>query len=150
MNPQFSIAVCSFAEFDPLVLYRILRLRSAVFAVEQNCVYNDLDGRDHEPDAWHVYASDATGEVISALRLLVEPDGNWHLGRVVTAVEHRGSGVAGALIDRALELVPPGTEVHLNAQARLEPWYERWRFTRSGPDLLIDDIVHVPMTRPAR
>src|SRR5690348_14470756 len=38
-------------DLDPQTLYRILRLRSEVFVVEQNCVYHDQDGRDAEPDA---------------------------------------------------------------------------------------------------
>ena len=66
----------------------------------------------------------------------------------MTAATHRGRGVAGALMDTAMELVPDGVAVDLNAQVRLEPWYERWGFVRSGPDFLEDGIVHVPMHRP--
>lgn len=47
------VHVASFAELTPLTLYRILRLRSSVFSVEQACAYNDLDGRDIEAATLH-------------------------------------------------------------------------------------------------
>lgn len=144
------IRVASFAELDPIELYRILALRASVFAVEQQAIYNDLDGRDLE--AVFVWFEEGDGDdehrVVSALRLLVEPDGSRVLGRVATSPAARGRGIAGSLIDRALALVPPGASVSINAQARLEPWYARWGFRRSGPDNYEDGIRHVPMTRP--
>jgi ElaA protein len=131
------------------VLYEILQLRAAVFVVEQNCAFNDLDGRDTESGALHAFTL-RDGSVVAALRILVQPDGSRELGRVVTAPAYRGRGIAGALIDEVLGLVPAGAAVHINAQSRLEPWYKRWGFGRSAPDVLIDGIVHVPMTRPGR
>jgi ElaA protein len=142
------ILVCSFGECDPVDLYRILRLRSRVFVVEQDCVFNDLDGRDHEPEARHFWIAEAD-EIVSYLRVLAEPDASRTISRVVTAPEARGRGLAGSLMDHALALNVTMT-VHLNAQIRLEPWYEQWGFRRSGPDLWEDGIQHVPMTRPAQ
>jgi ElaA protein len=139
------IRVASFGELDPIELYRILHLRAAVFAVEQDVVYNDLDERD--PSAVFVWTEEGD-VVVSALRLLVEPDGTHIIGRVVTLPSCRGRGLAGALIDHTLGLVPQDAPVWIQAQARLEPWYERWGFRRSGEDIWEDGIRHVPMTRP--
>jgi ElaA protein len=145
------VRVAAFAELDPATLYRILRLRAEVFVLEQHCVYNDLDGRDTEPTAVHLWVeSPAAPTVASAARLLTDPDGTRVLGRVVTAAGERRRRLAGTIIDRALDLVPPSIPVVLNAQCRLEPWYERWRFRRDGPDFLEDGIPHVPMRRATR
>jgi ElaA protein len=37
--------------------------------------------------------------------------------------------------------------VVLEAQSRLERWYERFGFSRSGEEYVEDGIPHVPMTR---
>lgn len=138
-----------FADLAPLTLYRILRLREAVFAVEQACVYTDLDGRDHEPDTMHLWvdADDQAPTVTACARLLTQPDGGRKLGRLVTSARSRGEGVGGAVIDAALNLVPPGTPVVLDAQVRLADWYGRWGFVRSGADFDEDGIWHTPMRR---
>lgn len=130
-------------DLDPRTLYGILALRSAVFVVEQDCVYLDPDGRDLEPDARQLWV-ERGGEVVATLRVLRDPDGTAHIGRVATAASARGTGIAAALMRRALELVPEG-EVVLGAQAYLERWYEKFGFVRTGPDYIEDGIPHLPM-----
>ncbi len=146
------IHAAAFDQLDPRTLYRILRLRSEVFVVEQACVYLDLDGRDMERATVHVWADpvEEAPSVAAALRLLTEPDGSRRIGRVVTAAEERGLGLARTLLERALTLVPDDAPVVLDAQVRLEDWYRGWGFERTGPDFEEDGIVHVPMRRPAR
>ena len=106
-----------FDELDARTLYRILRLRAEVFVVEQDCPYLDPDGRDAEPGTLHLWVDPDPGAptVAAALRVVVEPDGSRRIGRVVTAPDHRGQGLAGMLLDRAVELVPPGRGVVLDA-----------------------------------
>jgi ElaA protein len=135
------------AELDPLTLYRILALRSDVFVVEQNCAYLDLDGRDAEPDARHLWI-ERDGRVLATLRVLVDGDATARIGRVVTARSARGDGLAALLMQRSLELVGDQVIV-LNAQSYLLDWYARFGFVRDGADFLEDDIPHVPMRRPA-
>ncbi|GAC1538349.1 MAG: GNAT family N-acetyltransferase [Acidimicrobiales bacterium] len=143
------VRVACFGDLDVDTLYRILRLRSEVYVVEQRCIYSDLDGRDREPTTtllW-VESEPDSPTVAATVRLLVQPDGSYRLGRVVTAPAHRHRGLAGALLDSALALVRPGTIVALDAQIRLAPWYARWGFTRSGPDFDEDGMPHTPMIR---
>lgn len=135
-----------FAELAPATLYQILRLRIDIFVVEQESPYGDLDGRDLEPDAWHLWA-EADDEVLSALRVLVEPDGR-RIGRVVTRQEQRGRGLSGRLVREALALCD-GAAVHVNAQEYLEGWYARFGFVRTGETFIEDGIPHVPMLRAA-
>lgn len=137
-----AVHVAAVSELDPVTLYRILRLRTDVFVVEQQCPYPELDGRDLEPDARQLWIEDA-GEVVATLRLLRDPDGVARIGRVATAVQSRGAGLAAVLMRRAMELAA-GTVV-LDAQAYLEGWYARFGFVRAGEEYLEDGIAHVPM-----
>jgi ElaA protein len=137
----------TFAALDAPTAYRLLALRSAIFVVEQDCPYLDPDGRDLEPDALQLWA-EHDGEIVSTLRLLHDADGRARIGRVATAVSARGSGVAGRLMARALELAGE-RELVLDAQTYLQAWYGRFGFVVSGPEYVEDGIPHVPMRRPA-
>jgi ElaA protein len=145
------------AEHDPCTLYRILALRSAVFVLEQDCVYLDQDGRDLEPDARQLWV-ERDGEVLATLRLLRDRSaatpaaeggaGTARIGRVATAKSARGAGFAADLMRRALELAGDGPIV-LDAQSYLADWYARFGFVRDGADFIEDGIPHIPMRRPA-
>jgi ElaA protein len=131
------------AELDPATLYGILALRSAVFVVEQNCVFLDPDGRDLEPDARQLWI-EHDGAVVATLRLVRDPDGSARIGRVATAVSARGARFAAALMRHALALVPD-VDVVLGAQSYLEDWYAQFGFVRDGADYVEDGIPHLPM-----
>jgi ElaA protein len=131
------------AELDPVTLYRMLALRSAVFVVEQDCVYLDPDGRDLEPDARQLWI-EHDGVVVATLRLLRDPDGCARIGRVATEQSARGTGLAAELMRHALALVP-GVDVVLGAQSYLAEWYAQFGFVRDGADYLEDGIPHLPM-----
>ena len=79
-----------FEEITSAELYNILKLRSAVFVVEQNCVYQDLDGKDKE--AIHIF-TESNNEIISYTRIFKR--GNYYkdnpsIGRVVVKKSERG------------------------------------------------------------
>jgi ElaA protein len=138
-----AVHAAGFADLDPLTLYRLLELRVAVFVVEQACPYPELDGRDHEPATIHLWLErDARPEAY--LRVLQEPDGTARIGRVVTAPERRGTGLAGALVRHALGLTAPNIVV-LDAQSHLTGWYEQLGFRIDGPEFVEDGILHTPM-----
>jgi ElaA protein len=129
--------------------YPILKLRVDVFVVEQECAYPELDGRDLEPAARWVWATDEAGAVTATLRVLVDPDGRARIGRVATAQSARSNGTASRMMAYALELIGAGVAVTLDAQSPLEGWYARFGFVRSGPEFVEDGIPHIPMDRPA-
>lgn len=133
-----------FAELDGATLYDLLRLRSEVFVVEQECVFLDLDGRDAEPDAEHVWLADDAGPS-AYLRTLADPDGV-HVGRVCTRQDARGRGAAAALVADVVERHRRATLV-LNAQSYLAAFYARFGFVVDGPEFLEDGIAHIPMRR---
>jgi ElaA protein len=132
-------------EIDPVVLYRILRLRSEVFVVEQACVYLDPDGRDLEPAARQLWLEDERGEVVATARVLA--DGGAHrIGRIATAPHQRGAGLAARLVEHFLASYPGPWR--LDAQTQLTSWYEGFGFVVDGPEYDDDGILHVPMVRP--
>lgn len=79
----FHLHLAPFAQIQSATLYRILQLRSRVFVVEQRAAYDELDGRDLEESAVHLWAEEA-GQVVGTLRILIDSDA-FHIGRVVTA-----------------------------------------------------------------
>ena len=138
-----AVRVARFAELTPETLYRILKLRSDVFVVEQQCAYADVDGRDLESDALHLWVED-DGDVVAYLRVLEgPPEGAHRIGRVVTSPTARSQGLAVALMHKALaETMGP---VVLDAQSYLVAWYEQLGFRVAGEEFLDDGIAHTPM-----
>jgi ElaA protein len=134
-----------FADLGARTLYALLKLRVDVFVVEQASAYPELDGRDVEPEAVHVWL-ERGGTPAAYLRILTDPDGVARIGRVVVAPPARGEGLAGRLMDAALELIGDRPAV-LEAQAHLERFYRRYGFAPVGPAYLEDGIAHLPMRR---
>ncbi len=169
--------VAGFAELDIVTLYAILRLRSDVFVVEQDCAYSDVDGRDVEPGTRHVWlaapdevaatepapaerlrtgeADDAdrantTPRILAYLRILDDPDGAARIGRVCVARDARRAGHAATLMAAALDLIGTDRDTVLDAQAYATRLYEDAGFVRDGEEFLDDGIMHVPMRRVAQ
>lgn len=141
-----SVHVTSFGDLDNRTLYAILQLRSDVFVVEQGCAYPDLDGRDLEPDAKHLWIrDDESGAVLAYLRVLEEPDAA-RIGRVVVALDARRRGHAQTLLDRAIEVIGPRPAT-LSAQSYATKVYENAGFVIVGDEFDEDGIPHVPMRR---
>jgi ElaA protein len=148
--PPLGIRSAGAADIDARVLYRILRLRSEVFVVEQDCAFLDLDGRDLEPATIHLWfdADPDAPTVLACARLLAEPDGSSTIGRIVTLPSWRSRGLAARMIEHALSLAdgPFG----LKAQSQLGPYYAQFGFAPTGPDFLEDGIWHTPMRRAGK
>ncbi len=143
-EPIDELRTASFRDLDTITLYGILRLRSEVFVVEQNCPYGDLDGRDLEPATRHLWF-ERDGEIRAYLRILDE-HGVEQIGRVVTAPAARKAGLAGRLVAEALAIIGNRPSV-LHAQAYLTGFYAKFGYEQTGPEYLEDGIPHVPMAR---
>ncbi len=138
-----------FAELTPFELYEILALRQRVFAVEQNCVYQDCDG--HDAGSRHLWLAN-DGRMIAYARIL--PAGEKYeqasLGRVVTAPEARKTGAGRAIVAAALEAIERAwgrVPVKIGAQAYLQKFYGSFGFVRVSDDYLEDGIPHLDMIR---
>jgi ElaA protein len=148
MQPEHrdELRSASFADLDAATLYAILKLRSDVFVVEQECAYPDPDGRDTEPGTRHLWIERGP-EIRAYLRILDDGDVR-RIGRVVTAPAARGGGLAARLVAAALDEIGDRPSV-LHAQAHLTSFYARFGYRPTGPEYLEDGIAHVPMARAA-
>lgn len=142
-----------FAELGVQQLYDVLALRSAVFVVEQQCVFLDIDGLDMQ--TWHLLGHADDGHLQAYARLI--PPGlkgaDALIGRVVTAPSARGSGAGRALMTEALarcERQWPGRAITLHAQAHLEPFYASFGFQPVGHRYIEDGIPHQEMRKETR
>lgn len=136
-------------DLDAPTLYALLRLRVDVFVVEQNCPYSELDGRDLEPRTRHFWLENASGAVISTLRLLEDEADQFCIGRVCTQADERGRGHTNRLMRAALEEVGD-RPCRISAQTYLAEMYARHGFVTQGPEFDEDGIAHVPMVRAGR
>jgi ElaA protein len=144
MTPD-EIRVARFDELDARTAYTLWRLRESVFVVEQQCAYQELDGRDLEPGTRHLWSTGPDGEPVAYLRLLDDGD-LARIGRVLVAPGQRRRGLAEALVRAALDLVGDRPS-RLDAQSHLVDWYARLGYRPDGAEFLDDGIPHVPMRR---
>ena len=127
-------------------LYELLRVRSEVFVVEQNCVYQDLDGDDQR--AIHLWLT--LGDKIVALARVC-PAGTHmteiSIGRVITTVRGKGYGKQIMLhaIDAAKESFG-ATLIDIEAQEYAKGFYESVGFRQSSDTFMLDGIPHIKMT----
>jgi ElaA protein len=137
----------SFDELTTQELYQILRLRSEVFVVEQNCVYQDIDNKDQK--ALHLYGT-LEGEIIAYSRLF-KPGDYFEfssIGRVVVAEKNRDKNFGHELIDHSILEIKNHFNEHnitISAQLYLKKFYEFHGFVTTSGMYLEDDIPHIEM-----
>jgi ElaA protein len=139
----------AWTDLTPDVLYAFLRLRSAIFVVEQDCVFPEMDGRD--PQCEHLCGWDGA-ELVAYLRLVPPAvrTAEVSLGRVVVAQPARGAGLGRAAIHEGLARCAqryPGQPVKVSAQQHQEEFYRGLGFARVGEPYDEDGIRHVDMVR---
>ena len=132
-------------EITAAQLYPLLALRSAVFVVEQECLYVDLDGQDLLPTTLHMWWQPAD-ELHGYLRLLRDPDGTHRIDRVCTVKQARGTGLGVLLMKSAMDQIGDEPAV-LEAQAYATAFYTRFGFVPTGDPYLDDGIEHITMRR---
>ncbi|WP_421887961.1 GNAT family N-acetyltransferase [Methylibium sp.] len=137
-------------ELSPLELQRIHIARQQVFAVEQDCVFQDADEVDEQSAHLAAWREDG---VLLAYARLVDPGVKYaepSIGRVLTTAAARGTGVGRVLVRRAVDhatAVFPGQGLRISAQLRLERFYAEAGFVCVGEPYLEDDMPHVEMLR---
>ncbi|WP_296048755.1 GNAT family N-acetyltransferase [uncultured Alteromonas sp.] len=138
-----------FSQLTTDQLYELLKLRTDVFVVEQNCPYPELDDKDRMNGVYHLLGTTENGLVAYA-RLL--PPGvsfpQVSIGRVVVAQQARGEGYGQLLIQKALQECQrywPDQDIQIGAQVYLQQVYQQFGFVRNSEDYLEDGIPHVDM-----
>ena len=134
----------TFEELTTDELYELLRVRTAVFVVEQDCPYQEVDGEDKE--ALHVWLADEEGTMYAYLRAFPREDGSIQMGRVLTM--DRGTGLGKELLDAGIPAVLSHFDtdyIFIEAQVYATGFYEPYGFVICGEEFLEDGIPHIPM-----
>jgi len=148
MNIQWTCQ--HFNELSQHELYAILRLRSEVFVVEQNCVFLDMDDKDQK--CWHVCGWQ--DQKLVAYTRLVPPGTAYEqpsIGRVTTSASVRRTGLGKELMEISIEKIFSifgKQSIKIGAQLYLKNFYESLGFRQSSDVYLEDGIEHIEMIFP--
>jgi ElaA protein len=138
-----------FNELSLSQLCSLLQLRSLVFVVEQNCVYQDIDGKDEK--ALHLLG-ELEGQIVAYSRLFKAGDyfENASIGRVVIHPEARDKKWGHQMMQNAIEGIDShfnSKQITISAQLYLKKFYETHDFVQTSEIYLEDDIPHIEMKR---
>lgn len=126
----------------------LISLRIAVFVVEQNCPYQELDGKDR--DAYHLIVRDPEAGIIGTLRIL-KPGVSYNevsIGRVASHPLHRTKKLGHRMMQEAMAFIRStmkNPDIRISAQSHLCRFYETCGFNSTGKTYLEDDIPHTEM-----
>ncbi|HEY6899077.1 MAG TPA: GNAT family N-acetyltransferase [Puia sp.] len=136
-----------FSDLTPGELYVILRLRSEVFVVEQNCVFLDMDNKDFYCDHLMGWQGD---QLLGYSRIV--PAGISYeessIGRIVSSPAARGLGVGRELVAQSIDLLYKlhgKRDIRIGAQYYLLQFYSSFGFVQKGEIYLEDGIEHIEM-----
>ena len=140
----------SFIQLTIKELHDLFALRSEVFVVEQNCVYQDIDGKD--PKGIHILGLDKKKKIAAYARVL--PKGESYssyvsIGRLVVSKTHRGKNYGHDLVKKGIEeaiKLDVTSSIKISAQAHLVSFYNSHGFIEEGEGYLEDGIPHIAMT----
>jgi len=139
----------TFLELTTTELYQILELRSEVFVVEQDCVYQDVDGKDQK--SLHVFGL-KNDKIIVYTRIFKPGDyfKNASIGRVVVSSKERKFGFGHLLMKASIKAIEHDfkvSKITISAQVYLKKFYESHGFIKIGEDYLEDGIPHIEMLK---
>ncbi len=144
--PKLTLHKKAFQELTLDELYELLRIRSEVFVVEQNCVYQDLDFDDQQ--AIHLWLSE-DDKVVALCRVC--PAGTHmrevSVGRVITT--ERGKGYGKRIMTEGIKAAKEhfgATVIDIEAQEYARGFYEQVGFRQSSEPFMLDGIPHIRMT----
>ncbi|MFA5575461.1 MAG: GNAT family N-acetyltransferase [Brumimicrobium sp.] len=126
----------------------IIALRIKVFIIEQNCPYQELDGKDKK--SYHLICRDNEGELVGTLRIL--PQGvafkEVGLGRIVLDESVRGVNNGHQMVEEAMKFCKAEfgeVPIYMSGQKHLESFYQKHGFESTGKEYMEDNIPHVEM-----
>ena len=140
-----TLVIKKFDRLTPREVYEILRIRTAVFVVEQECPYQEVDGTDY--DSLHVWLEEGD-EIVAYLRIF-EKDAATNTVQIRRVLsKRRGEGLGAKVLEHGLEAakIEMGADsVFIEAQTYALPFYAKFGFEACGEEFLEDGIPHTPM-----
>lgn len=139
----------TFEELTKQELYELLQLRAEVFVVEQDCVYQDIDGKDQK--ALHAIGV-KDGKIVAYTRIFNTGDyfSEASIGRVVVRNDYRKDNFGKQIMLASIEVIHDlfnETTIHLSAQTYLKKFYDSLGFEQVGEGYLEDGIPHIGMIK---
>ena len=136
-----------FEALSTIELYKTLQLRSKVFVVEQNCVYQDVDGKDEK--ALHLIG-ESEGNLVAYARLFKSGDyfETAAIGRVVIDPDYRANKWGHQMMHHAIAGINSyfgETKITISAQLYLQHFYESHGFVKTSDVYLEDNLPHIEM-----
>lgn len=129
-------------------LHDIIAARIDVFVIEQNCPYQDVDGKDKM--GYHLFALNESKNILAYARIL--PQGISYkevaIGRVITTQKGRGKGLGHELMKQCMQkinIIFGNVNVRISAQEHLQKYYQTHGFSTVSEMYLEDGIPHVEM-----
>ena len=146
---MLNIETKTFKDLTTKELYNLLQLRSEVFVVEQDCVYQDLDGKDEK--ALHIIG-EKDNKIVAYTRVFKPGDyfTEASIGRVVVSKEERQHKYGYDIMEASIKAVKDyfdETKIKLSAQTYLKQFYNNLGFKEKGEEYLEDGIPHVAMIK---
>ena len=137
----------NFQDLSNTEIYQILRLRSEVFVVEQECIYQDIDNKDKK--AVHIFLKEKN-EIIAYSRVFKEKEyfENPSIGRVVVANKRRMYGVGKKIMNISINYIKQNIKaksIEISEQKYLKKFYSNLGFVQQGDEYLEDNIPHLRM-----
>ena len=144
------LEIKEFSKLSAEELFCIYKARVAVFVVEQNCPYQEIDDTDQR--SLHIWLKGEDGEFLSYLRLFRKDWETLQIGRVLSMKRKCGYAekVMLAALKKANEIsLSDGRtkEIYLEAQTHAVPFYEKFGFKSYGDEFLEDGIPHICMRK---
>lgn len=146
---MLEIKIKYFKELSVYELHDLLQLRSQVFVVEQECVYQDIDGKDQK--ALHVLGY--KNKSLVAYTRIFEPGYYFQeagIGRVVVTKTERAHDYGYVIMDASIKAINDHfktTSIRLSAQTYLKRFYNNLGFKEEGEEYLEDGIPHIEMVK---
>ena len=142
-----TLHIKTFPQLTTTELYDLLHIRSAVFIVEQNCVYQDIDYNDQT--AIHLWLTRDDGKIVAMCRVCPGGTKLKHLsiGRVITT--ERGKGYGAMIFQKALDVArerfPDAELIQIESQLTKQHFYERFGFRATSEPFMMEGLLHLDM-----
>lgn len=136
----------TFEQLTTQELFQIYQARTAVFVVEQQCPYQEVDEVDLH--AFHLWLSEQQ-QLVAYARIFLQND-CVHFGRVLVMLDFRGKGYAQTLLRSTLAFIQqqfPNYPIEIQAQHYLQAFYQQFGFVAISDVYLEDNIPHIDMRK---
>lgn len=138
----------TFSELSTKELYEILYLRTKIFVVDQERIYQEVD--ENDLNAIHIFNM-INGKVAAYARVFLQGN-NVTFGRVVTDPKYRGQGLGNQLMEHIMQVIHQNfaqQEIEIEAQVQVEGFYQKFDFESHGQPFLFNHTPHIKMTHSA-